>query len=382
MTSIADQVILQDGTTGPLGFTISGRIIADALRVTAAADDPTLVPASSLGLSGSGGHRAISVTPADGRSGSTVVTVTVDDGLGGIAQTRFRVTIVVTHAGVPQLLRGSLVGDRAVLTWAAPEGGTPVRYAVGARTASGIDLPFVLVDGTDTSVVLDPLPPGAYTFRVLAVGNLSVSQPTGPVSLVVPASAPAVPGPPTAPGVLRAAADRLRLSWYAPAFGPAAERYEIEGATAPGVVVGGSPVPDSPTADLGIEIGPIPVEWLQVRAVNAAGRGYPSTLVHIPSAASQCTAPPAPPVLLPPVVAFPYVTFSWLPGEGDSATSHRLEVAPGLGLDATFALPIDSPASIAQFTVPPNLAAAVRVVAINACGESAESAQVGVMTTQ
>ena len=50
ITAIADQTVLINGVVGPLSFTVGGRILADALDVTAASSDPVLVAPASLVL--------------------------------------------------------------------------------------------------------------------------------------------------------------------------------------------------------------------------------------------------------------------------------------------------------------------------------------------
>ena len=82
ITTIPSQVIPTLPVNGSVavGFTISGSVIADALRVTATSSDPTLVPQSAMVITkGIGGARVLTIFGADGRSGVATITVTVTD---------------------------------------------------------------------------------------------------------------------------------------------------------------------------------------------------------------------------------------------------------------------------------------------------------------
>ena len=96
ITAIADQTVLVNGVVGPLSFTVGGRILADALEVTATSSDPVLVAPSSLVLGRiSGAVRTLTLRPADGRTGSATITVTVSDG-SNATSTRFLLSVVAT----------------------------------------------------------------------------------------------------------------------------------------------------------------------------------------------------------------------------------------------------------------------------------------------
>jgi hypothetical protein len=81
ISSIADQAINEDASTGVLAFTVGDEETpAASLTVTATSSNPTLVPVAGLVFGGSGPNRTITVTPAPNQSGSALVTVTVSDG--------------------------------------------------------------------------------------------------------------------------------------------------------------------------------------------------------------------------------------------------------------------------------------------------------------
>lgn len=81
ISALGNQTILAGTTTGALSFSIGdAETAAGGLTVTAQSSNPTLVPAGGILLSGTGGSRAITVTPAAGTSGAATITVRVSDG--------------------------------------------------------------------------------------------------------------------------------------------------------------------------------------------------------------------------------------------------------------------------------------------------------------
>ena len=92
LSSISNQTIDEDGSTGDLGFTISGAADPDALTLVAASSDPRVVPHENITLAGTGASRTVSVTPVPGQSGQTTISVTAHDATGA-ASTEFIVYV-------------------------------------------------------------------------------------------------------------------------------------------------------------------------------------------------------------------------------------------------------------------------------------------------
>ena len=81
ISSIANQTILQNGSTGPINFTVGdAETPAVNLQLSGVSSNPTLVPNGNIVFGGSGTDRTVTVTPALGQSGSATITVTVNDG--------------------------------------------------------------------------------------------------------------------------------------------------------------------------------------------------------------------------------------------------------------------------------------------------------------
>src|SRR5205814_1402089 len=98
LSAIASQVISEDGSTGPLPFTIGDvETPPGALVLAVTSSDPSLVPTNNLVLGGSVSNRTLTVTPLSNRSGSTTITLTVTDGNSASASNSFLVTVLAAN---------------------------------------------------------------------------------------------------------------------------------------------------------------------------------------------------------------------------------------------------------------------------------------------
>ena len=110
--ALADQVVNQDTTVGPIPLRITdGAAAATGLSVTAMAGDGTLVPASSIVVAGSGTDRTLTLTPAPDQTGTTLVTVTVKDAMGHVATGGFRLTVNPVFAAFTQYATTAFAAD-------------------------------------------------------------------------------------------------------------------------------------------------------------------------------------------------------------------------------------------------------------------------------
>jgi hypothetical protein len=94
ISSIPNQNLPRDGSTGPQPFTVGdAETAAASLTIAAASTNLTLLPLSGIVIhDGDGTNRTVTVTPAAGQQGTTLVTLTVSDGTN-TAQASFRVTV-------------------------------------------------------------------------------------------------------------------------------------------------------------------------------------------------------------------------------------------------------------------------------------------------
>ena len=83
ISPIADQIIPPGGSSGALSFNFGnlGATAGSALQVSTTSTNQTLIPNANLAIGGSGTNRTLTVTPAIGQTGSSLVTISVTDGV-------------------------------------------------------------------------------------------------------------------------------------------------------------------------------------------------------------------------------------------------------------------------------------------------------------
>ena len=89
---IADQTIAEDGSAALDVRLDDGDTSIDSLLLEATAEDPTLLAADGLQISGDGNERTLTITPAANRFGTTSITLRVSDGASS-AETVFLLTV-------------------------------------------------------------------------------------------------------------------------------------------------------------------------------------------------------------------------------------------------------------------------------------------------
>uniref|UniRef100_UPI0025CE13BE tandem-95 repeat protein n=1 Tax=uncultured Pseudacidovorax sp. TaxID=679313 RepID=UPI0025CE13BE len=212
VTTIADQRIDEDRSTGALGFTIGDPDTnVNDLTVTVSSDNGQLLPTSSLVLGGSGASRTITVTPPANANGRGTVTLSVSDGTN-VTRTSFVVTVNPVNdaptvgdyaastnedtAVSGQVQGADLDGDRLTYSKGSdPSDGSVTVQADGrwtyapAANYNGADSFTVLVDdgngGRATSTIRLNVaavndPPTVPDYTVITVGGVALTaQVTG-----------------------------------------------------------------------------------------------------------------------------------------------------------------------------------------------------------
>lgn len=103
ISTLSNQTVLQNGTTGPINFTVNDAELPPAnLQLSASSSNQTLVPNGNIVFGGTDTNRTVTVTPTIGQSGTTTITVTVNDGPHDVS-TNFvvRVNHLTTQAPAP-----------------------------------------------------------------------------------------------------------------------------------------------------------------------------------------------------------------------------------------------------------------------------------------
>ena len=144
ISSISDQVLNQAGPSAPLPFTIGDlETPAASLTLTGASSNTNLVPNANIVFGGSASNRTVTITPEASQAGSTVITVTVNDGNGGTAATAFSVTVnsvnqAPTLNAISNLVLNQNAGPQTVGLRGITSGGTNEiqRLAVSASSSN------------------------------------------------------------------------------------------------------------------------------------------------------------------------------------------------------------------------------------------------------
>jgi len=183
------------------------------------------------------------------------------------------IPLVVSGATVPAppsapaSLLGLAQGTTLALSWTPTlDGGDAVRQWLQVTGSLSGTLP---VPAGETFRV-DGVPPGTYSFRLIAENDAGPSAPSNEVTLSFPATCSAAPNPPTAFRAWQVGA-MVSIAWDPPQSGPAVERYTVH-------VEGDLRLSFDTTERL--VSAPLPAGQFAVRveAVNACGRslGAPS----------------------------------------------------------------------------------------------------------
>lgn len=152
ITSILDQIINQDTTTGALSFSVGDAESSPfGLSTTASSSNTSLVPNGNIVFNGVGTNRTVTVTPEGFQNGSSTITVTVSDGSLATDET-FVVTVNGTSGNAPVLTisgleSGTTVSNDGVVLTAAPSGDTSNLarvefYADGVKIGEATEPPY------------------------------------------------------------------------------------------------------------------------------------------------------------------------------------------------------------------------------------------------
>jgi hypothetical protein len=101
VSAISGQTIAQDAVLGPIGFTIGDAETAvGALVLSQASSNPDLIPTANITFGGTNENRTVTLTPASGQSGTSTITLMVNDGELTVSRS-FLVTVLPNGTGTP-----------------------------------------------------------------------------------------------------------------------------------------------------------------------------------------------------------------------------------------------------------------------------------------
>lgn len=356
-----------------------------ALTVQASSSNTLLVPASGLETGGIGSTRTVRITPSADRSGTSTITLTVDDGLA-TAQTSFVLTVVPVDdppsfaAGAPTAI-STVVSTPTSFPVTITDPDTPGATLTLTGSSSNpvvvtpSGLAIVPTSSTATSRTFDvTVTPVTGAIGTTALGLLAhdaASSAGRAVQLTVTAS----PGPPDAPTALTAAVtgSTLTLSWTPPTTGSTPTSYSVHIGNAPGATT--LPVQTTAGTSIGVPIATGGLYYARVRAVNTYGTSGPSPEVSVSVAAPNPR--PGPPQNLTGSFTGRTVFLSWTaPTTGDPVVSYQLEVGTAPGLANLVVAPVGAATSFSAPGVPDGTFW-VRVRGVNAAGLGTPSSDLG-----
>jgi hypothetical protein len=274
----------------------------------------------------------------------------------------------------PSGLSGTVTGSTVTLTWTAPVGGdAPSSYIVQAGSAPGLsDLASFDTGGTATSLAVLSVPGGTYYVRVRANNSAGASGPSNEFLLVIAGAAPC--GSLSAPTGVSASVtgNTVVLSWSTPA-GCAPTNYIIQAGSAPGLSnLANFSTGSAATSFTATGVG---AGTYYLRLISAAGGAVSAPSTEVAFAVGGCGSSPDVPTNLRAIVTGSTVALAWdAPGGVCPATSYVLQAGSSSGLSNLANSPVVGTALTAVGVG--NGTYYIRVIAVNAIGQSAASSEI------
>ncbi|MEA3208287.1 MAG: large repetitive protein [Chthoniobacter sp.] len=155
ISGLSNQTIAEEGSTGPLTFTIADDTTpTTALVIAAASANPAVVPAGGVQLTGAGATRAIQVTPSANAFGSAAIIIRVTDDAGKFTEQTLQIAVAPVN-DPPGFTKG---GNQIVLEDASPRiiPGWATNVSAGPANESAQALDF---NATNNHATLFSSPP-------------------------------------------------------------------------------------------------------------------------------------------------------------------------------------------------------------------------------
>ena len=155
LTGLPNLSLDEDAATGPLSFTIGDvETPAASLTPTGSSSNAGLVPNGNVVFGGSGATRTVTVTPLPEQSGSTTITLALNDGNGGTTNRSF----VLTVNPVNDLPTLNSITDRSV----AEDSGAQA-VALSGISAGGGEAQALNITAVSSAPAIVPNPTVTYT---------------------------------------------------------------------------------------------------------------------------------------------------------------------------------------------------------------------------
>ncbi len=195
LTPPANFTMLAGTESGPLAFTVGDPDSAAAtLVVTAASDNPALLPAARLTFAGTDASRSLQLSPVPGQTGAATIALTVDDGMGLTRSAVFTVTVLGSGLTGQTVTQGREVSFSApagladgTLHWqVSNDGGATFTDLADGSGVSGVRTRVLTLANVTTALhgsryryVLHGAAPGTSAAALLTVNPAFFSHPAG-----------------------------------------------------------------------------------------------------------------------------------------------------------------------------------------------------------
>jgi hypothetical protein len=280
----------------------------------------------------------------------------------------------VAAPGAPSNLSATVSGSTVTLNWTAPVGGdAPTSYVVQAGSSTGLNnLANFDTGSTSTTLVVLNVPAGTYFVRVRANNAAGAGAASNEFQLVVAGGAPC--GSLSAPSGVSASVtgSTVVLSWTAPS-GCSPTSYIIQaGSTSGASDLANFSTGSTATTFTAAGVGP---GTYYIRLLSAAAGVLSAPSTEVVFVVGSCGTVPNAPANLRASVTGSTVVFTWDASAGTcAATSYRLQAGSISGASDLANTPV--PGTGLTATNVGNGTYYVRVVGVNAVGQSAASNEV------
>jgi hypothetical protein len=160
ISSITTQSIPRDGSTGALPFTVGDAESDPAtLTVSKASTNTTLVPLSGIVINnGDGTNRTVTVTPAAGQQGRTLITLTVSDGVNTVDSSFLVIVGAPVLSAIPNQIAISNTPIPAIAFTITDAEGDPLTASASSSNTNLLKNGNITINGTGSNRTLTLVP--------------------------------------------------------------------------------------------------------------------------------------------------------------------------------------------------------------------------------
>jgi hypothetical protein len=281
----------------------------------------------------------------------------------------------ITAPNAPSNLTATVSGSVVTLSWTAPAAGdAPTSYQVQAGSSTGQTNIATFDTGTTaTTLAVFNVPAGTYFVRIRAVNSAGASVASNEVQVVVGGAPPCAAISPPSGLVATISGSTVTLSWSAPTSGCTPTSYIIQAGSTPGL--SNLANFDTGTAATSFVASNVGAGTYYVRIQSAAAGVVSTSSTEIAFTVGSCGSVPGAPTNLRASVSGSTVSLNWdAPSGGCPATSYLLQAGSTSGASNIANSVVGGTSLVASGVA--NGTYYIRVIAVNAVGQSAASNEI------